>query len=112
MTDGKMLGILDNLKDKYKREAKDKEDKEILSALEMAVEYLTKTVDLNNHLNNQCDDLKRQISILDEELTKAKEEITIMKEQSLAIGVENGKLNTECNTYRDCISLMCREVLR
>lgn len=108
MTDGKMLGILDNLKDKYKRKAKDKENKEILSALEMAVEYLTKTVDFNN----QCDDLKRQISILDEELTKAKEEITIMKEQSLAIGVENGKLNTECNTYRECITLMCREVLR
>lgn len=94
MTDGKMLGILDNLKDQYKREAKDKEDKEILSALEMATELLARGIDLATE-NEQ---LKAKLDATYAEVDKYKDLMESVKSQYQSELRNNTVLMTENNT--------------
>jgi hypothetical protein len=108
MTDGKMLGILDNLKDQYKREAKDREDKEILFALEMATELLTRGIDLaseNEQLKAKLDDSYAKCNAMAAESVKYKDAATDEARCS-------ANLKAEVRILKECITLICREVCR
>lgn len=108
MTDGKMLGILDNLKDQYKRKAKDKEDKEILSALEMATELLARGIDLaseNEQLKSKLDDAYAKCNAMAAKSVK-------YKDAAIDEARCSANLRTEVRTLKECITLICREVCR
>lgn len=106
MTDGKMLGILENLKEQYKREAKDKEDREILSALEMACEFLAKGIDLaieNGELKAKLEELyQKNQELLDDRNT--------WKDSAIEEARLRADLRVKEKTLKECISLIVREV--
>lgn len=115
MTDGKMLGILDNLKDQYKREAKDKEDKEILSALEMATELLARGIDLaseNEQLKAKLDACKVELDTYQLEYNAMVKNRNDFENAAIEEARVSANLRAEVKALKQCITLICREVCR
>lgn len=108
MTADKTIEILEELKGDVENKCHSSADASNIEALDMAITMLKRGCDLAS----ENDELKRLSSELEEHMEKAKKEILLINEHWSNARFENQNLKVQCDTYKECLSLIMREVVK
>lgn len=108
MTADKAIEILEELKKGFENKCNSSTDAGNIEALDMTITMLKRGCDLAS----ENDELKRQLAELDEHIEKAKKEISLINEYWSNARFENKNLQVQCDTYKECLSLVVREAVK
>lgn len=108
MTADKTIEILEDLKENFENRCHSSTDASNIEALDMAITMFKRGCDLAS----QNDELKRLSAELEEHMEKAKKEISLINEHWSNARFENQNLKVQCDTYKKCLSLIMREVVK
>lgn len=107
VTADKIIEILEELKKDFENKCHTSTDASNIEALDMAITMLKKGCDLAS----ENDDLKKQLAEMDEHIEMGKKEISHINECLSNARYENRNLKVQCDTYKECLSLVLRETV-
>lgn len=108
MTADKTIEILEELKEDLENKCHSSTDASNIEALDMAITMLKRNCDLAS----RNDDLMKKLAEQTECIEMAKKENSLINEYLNNARFENQNLKVQCDTYKECLSLVVREVVK